>query len=87
MLSNYLLGGSKGDGPELFKLCSNFTKKRFREGPKHKTLGVLRPSFLPLDHLKTTPFQFAQLTIFVNSFQHHFTSLSTTYYLEIAPND
>lgn len=40
MLSNYLLGGSKGDGPELFNLCSNFAKKRFLEGPKHKTLGI-----------------------------------------------
>lgn len=43
MLLKNLLGNSKRDSTELFKLCSyrNFAKKRILEGPKPKLSGLI----------------------------------------------
>lgn len=89
-----LLGGSKGDVTELFKLCSysNLPRGGFLKAPNPKPQGLLKSNILLLHHLEQTLFQYAQLTNFVNfAFQHHFTSLYITlpliYYLEIASNE
>ena len=64
-----------------------FANRGILEGFKPKTSGIIESKLSSPGITSTqTPFQFAQHAIFVNSFQHHFTSLQTICYLEIAPN-
>lgn len=51
-----LLGGSKGDVTELFKLCSysNLPRGGFLKAPNPKPQGLLKSNILLLHHLEQT---------------------------------